>query len=92
MVDPRRDDILAPSSAPQQDQMDRRRPGRREDVSPHLLPLLRNPASVEIPPDEGSASLPPRDDRAAAKGLLMALLLAIPLWCLIGLGIWWAVG
>jgi hypothetical protein len=24
--------------------------------------------------------------------LLMALLLAIPLWCLIGLGIWWAVG
>ena len=70
---------------------DRRRPGRTE-VSPDLLPLLRNPAGAEIPLDEPHVSGDARDDLGAAKGLVIGVLLAVPLWCLIAAAIWWAVG
>lgn len=69
---------------------DRRRPGRTE-ISPDLLPLLRNPAGVEIPPDDSHVRGDAGDDLGAAKGLAFGVLLAVPLWCLIAAAIWWAV-
>lgn len=60
----------------------RRRPGRNEQVSPHLIPLLRNPATVDIPaplPVEIDP-LPLGQDRAFIKGILVALALSVPLW------------
>jgi hypothetical protein len=69
---------------------DRRRSGRLEDVSPELIPLLRNPAAIEIPPDEPLAL--ERDELGAAKGIVVGVLLVIPFWLLVALGIWWAVG
>jgi hypothetical protein len=72
--------------------IERRRPGRIEDVSPEPVELLRNPATVEIQ-DVAQADLirtdPKRDDLGVARGLVVAL--AIPLWCLIGLAVWGAV-
>lgn len=65
---------------------DRRRPGRDDQVSPHLIPLLRNPAAVDIPapvPDtlETSAF---GDDLAHLKGLplslAVSLVLGVPFW------------
>ncbi len=65
---------------------DRRRPGRGDQVSPHLIPLLRDPATVDIPaplPDtlETPAS---GDDLAHLKGfplsLAVSLVLGMPFW------------
>jgi hypothetical protein len=92
MVDPPRDDVLAAPGLIQEATADRRRAGRGETVSPDLIPLLRNAASIEIPPDDVPAGDRIRDDRGPATGIAMGLLLAIPFWCVIFLGIWWAVG
>ncbi len=70
----------------------RRRPGRNDQVSPHLIPLLRNPATTGIPtplPDEADTS-PLEDDLAAAKGIMFGLAMSVPLWAGIG-GIMWTV-
>jgi len=65
---------------------DRRRPGRDDQISPHLLPLLRNPAILDLPaalPDtlETPAS---GDDLAHLKGiplsLVVSLVLGVPFW------------
>lgn len=71
---------------------DRRRPGRLKDVSPELIPLLRNPAAIEIPSDAPLAPEHARDELGAAKGIVVGVLLVIPFWLLVALGIWWAVG
>jgi hypothetical protein len=92
MVDPPRDDVLAAPGVIEQATADRRRAGRGETVSPDLIPLLRNPASLEIPPDDPPAGDRIRDDGGPATGIAMGLLLAIPCWCVIALGVWWAVG
>ncbi len=71
---------------------DRRRAGRNAQGSPHLIPLLRNPTTVEAPaPLQVDADMPfPDDDLAPAKGVLFALALSLPLWAGIA-GIVWAV-
>ena len=60
---------------------DRRRPGRNNQVSPHLIPLLRNPATVAIPgPQSGEADASPsQDDLAPSQGIFLSLALSIPL-------------
>ena len=61
---------------------DRRRPGRPEQVSPHLIPLLRNPAPADLrPPQSGEASARPvKENLAAMKGIVAAVALSAPLW------------
>jgi hypothetical protein len=62
--------------------VERRRPGRIENISPELIPLLRS--EVELPPDTAD-----RDpyDLAAAAGIAVALLICAPIWALF----FWAV-
>ncbi len=71
---------------------DRRRAGRTSQSSPHLIPLLRNPATVEVPaPLLGDADIPfSGDDLAPAKGVIFAVALSLPLWAGIA-GVVWAV-
>lgn len=66
---------------------DRRRPGRIDNINPNLLPLLRNPA----PPESADADLVglPCDDLKPAKGIVAAILIALPFWILVALGGWW---
>lgn len=71
---------------------DRRRPGRMEDASPSLVPLLRNPIAIEIPPDERPGTDYVRDELGAAKGIAVGLLLVVPFWCLVALVVWWVIG
>ncbi|MBN9559944.1 MAG: hypothetical protein J0H14_04335 [Alphaproteobacteria bacterium] len=86
--DPLRHDEVAASDGGDV-KIDRRRPGRPEHVSPHLIPLLRNAAEAEIPPDDAPVADRTQDDLGPAKGILAGLGLAIPLWGLIGLAVWW---
>ncbi len=70
----------------------RRRSGRSDQVNPHLIPLLRNPATMDIPtllPGEADTSSL-EDDLAAVKGTTFALALSVPFWVGIA-GIVWAV-
>ena len=100
--DPLRDDFLAAPDAVQETMRDRRRPGRPENVSPHLIPLLRNAASAEIAPDDAPVADRAQDDRAQddraqddlgpVRGIIAGLVLAVPLWSLIALAVWWVVG
>lgn len=90
--DPLQDDCLASPDVVQATQLDRRRRGRPENVSPNLIPLLRNATSLEISPDDAPVTDRVRDDFGPAKGIIAGLLLAIPLWSLIALGVWWIVG
>jgi hypothetical protein len=68
---------------------DRRRPGR-QDASPHLIPLLRDPigtdpdALLREPTDPSSD----RKELAPAIGILVGLALSVPLWGLIGALMW----
>jgi len=65
---------------------DRRRPGRCDQVSPPLIPLLRNLATVNVPvPLPGKAEMPlSGDDLAHLKGislsLAVSLMLGVPFW------------
>src|SRR6185437_13990826 len=83
---------LSPSATPDAPApADRRRPGRPETVSPELIPLLRDPASVEVPEHDAHLHAPRnvrRDDMGPARGLAVALLLALPFWCVV-IGLWW---
>jgi hypothetical protein len=68
---------------------DQRRPGRLDQVSPALLPLLRDPAQcVDTASCVGTASYEDSDLQAPARGIVVGLLLSVPLWALFGLGIW----
>jgi hypothetical protein len=64
---------------------DRRRPGRI-DVSPELIPLLRETASADaelfVHPEEAS------DQLSAARGIIAAVLPSIIMWAIIGLMLW----
>jgi hypothetical protein len=63
---------------------DQRRPGRLEQVSPTLIPLLRGAAqNVDIDLDMDYTA-----DLAVARGIAFGLCLAVPLWALIGLAGW----
>jgi hypothetical protein len=70
--------IATPSVA-----QDRRRPGRAEQVSSALIPLLREPAhgfDTHLNIDT--------DPLAPARAILVGSLVSVPLWTLIGLGVW----
>lgn len=60
----------------------RRRPGRSDQVSPHLIPLLRSPATADIPmPPSGELDTPPfGDDLMPVRGIIFGLALSVPLW------------
>jgi hypothetical protein len=79
---------------------DKRRPGRREDVSPHLIPLLRgNGAPVpDALPEIAETDAQPADvfvepDRrttlAAARGVFLGVGLGSLIWGCIGAGFWY---
>lgn len=65
------------------DTTDRRRPGRVENVSPTLIPILRvGEPATEIEFDEV-------DQAAAVRGLAFGVLLSAPIWVGIAyLGTW----
>ena len=68
---------------------DRRRPGRADQASSHLLPLLRT-AEIEAAAASGiEEELPFEDALAPAKGIAVGLLLSMPVWAVVA-GIVWA--
>ncbi len=62
---------------------DRRRPDRKADVSPHLLPLLRHSAASELARLEAELAQTSQDQLGEAKGLGWGIGFAIPLWAMI---------
>lgn len=68
----------------------RRRLGRTDRVSPHLIPLLRDPATVGIPaPPPCETEAPPlNDELASARGIAFGLVLSVPLWAVIAGAVW----
>ncbi len=72
---------------------DRRRPGRNNQVSPPLIPLLRHPAAPDIPVlRPGKVDAPAsRDDLAPVRGIAFSLALSVLLWIWIAGMIVWAV-
>lgn len=72
-IDPlRSDDVEA------EEQIERRRLGRLEIVSPNLIELLRDPASVEEIPSE--LVIIPQAALGAPKGIMFGLLFVTPIW------------
>ena len=70
---------------------DRRRSGRPDQVSPHLIPLLRDAGSADVPPSDMGAEDAPdlAGDLAPIVGIIIALVLSAALWAvLVGAG-WW---
>lgn len=65
--------------------LDRRRPKRRNDVSPELIPLLRATGSHGVLPPEG---VDDSDPLAVSRGIARALLISAIAWPLIGLAVW----
>ena len=65
------------------DVADRRRPGRLENVSPTLIPILRtSECTTEIEFEEV-------DQIAAARGVAFGALLSAPIWVIIAyVGMW----
>jgi hypothetical protein len=60
----------------------RRRPGRKNHVSPALLPLLREPVGdslSDLEPDEDP------DQLSVVRGIYFAILMSLPIWILIGI-------
>ena len=81
--------VAAPVPAVSAASKDRRRPGRPDQASPHLIPLLRT-TEIEAAAASGMEDeLPFEDALAPAKGIAVGLLLSVPVWAAIG-GIVWA--
>ena len=60
---------------------DRRRPRRNDQVSAHLIPLLRNPAADTLTLPAGDVAPPPLDDELRpARGIIIGSLLSLLLW------------
>lgn len=60
---------------------DRRRPQRNDQVSAHLIPLLRNPAADTLTLPAGDVDAPSSDDELRpARGIIVGSLLSLPLW------------
>ena len=58
----------------------RRRPGRKIQVNPHLIPLLRSPTTMDIPAPIAEVDVPSlKYDLAPTKGATFFLLLIMPL-------------
>ncbi len=71
---------------------DRRRPGRSDHVDPHLIPLLRNPATMNISaPLPGEVNAPPLEDNLTPiQGITFDIVSSVPLWAVI-VGVAWVV-
>lgn len=69
---------------------DHRRPGRPDQVSPNLVPLLRTSPVIEAVPAFEGADGPVDDALTPARGIAVGLVLSVPLWAVIG-GVVWAV-
>lgn len=63
---------------------DRRRPGRPETVSPHLLSLLRPAVVARLPLSKSRANDPLRD-LGTSVGIVVAISLCALFWVVIGL-------
>ena len=73
--------------------LDRRRPGRCDDVYPELIPLLRTSGDdVFLAPEDlddlAQENLDNSDSRAASRGISWAFISAVGVWTLIGLEVW----
>ena len=68
---------------------DRRRPGRLDQASPHLIPLLRTAEIEAAAASVIEEELAFEDALAPAKGIAVGLLLSVPVWAVLG-GIVWA--
>ena len=84
--DPRRHDGATPPA----DAVDRRRPGRREDVAPDLIPLLRYRAPDGVQdleaPDLSVPTLHTRefvDDLSTARGIVTGIFIALLFWTML---------
>lgn len=77
--------------------VDRRRPGRSEDVSPPLLPLLRfKPLATQVEALHDLEAKPADavwdeddDDLRASRGILFGVVVAGLVWALIGMLMMW---
>jgi hypothetical protein len=77
---------------------DRRRPRRAETDNPHLISLLRDPASAApTPADEAADQLAPavccdvedNNSLAPAEGIAVGLLVGLAMWGVIGAVAWY---
>ncbi len=80
---------------------DRRRPGRLQTDNPHLIPLLRNPASVKpTPAEEAADRIAPAasdfsgcaeddDSLVPARGITFGVLIGAAMWAMIGAAAWY---
>ena len=65
--------------------LDRRRPGRRDDVHPELIPVLRTTGNgVFLPPED----LDDADPLATSRGISLGVIISAVVWTLIGLAAW----
>ncbi len=72
--------------------IERRRPGRRNDVSPELIAMMRRPAGDGVIREDFAAGRleaepavrPGSDPMSPVRGIAMSLLLSVPLWCFLG--------
>ncbi len=79
---------LAPAPVVSAASRDRRRPGRPDEASPHLIPLLRT-SEIDAAAASGTEDeLPFEDALAPAKGIAVGLLLSVPVWAVIGMIVW----
>jgi hypothetical protein len=101
MIDSRDTNTAAQHTGGQQTKPDRRRPGRLNNVDQSLVPLLRDPAGVEISDDELTFHEPPSTDLLAvavtseedtlgvARGVAWGILLALPFWAAVAAFVYW---
>ena len=80
----------APTPAVSVASKDRRRPGRSDHASPHLIPLLRTTEIEEAAVSDAADELPFENALEPVQGLALGLALSVPLWAAIG-GIAWVV-
>ena len=66
---------------------DRRRPGRPENVSPHLIPILRDPSGRNDAPQRQAET---GHDLVPLMGIMAGVALSVPVWAVI-VGITWAI-
>ncbi len=73
---------IAPAALDRSD--DRRRPGRRSDVHPDLLPVYRGIVPDAVDDDD--------DGLCPARGIMFGLVLGAACWGVVGAVVWWLVG
>jgi hypothetical protein len=67
---------------------DRRRSGRRDYESAHLIALLRDRPAITNPATAEVETFPKVDDLSSARGILIGLPIAAAMWAVAFSGIW----